>query len=118
MLTRLEKRRGKGACPTFLCAAIREASQGGPSHSYAHVGAQMIGGVSGLAPNDVEQDEWMQRVAQLEEIFCKDDDRGIIAWFTRNVPRVMAMIPYGRRDMLLRGMREEVKRSQGACFYD
>lgn len=114
-MTRIEKPKGRGACPTHLVARIREAQAGGKG-GYTDVGAAIVSCVGSLSPHDIEDDAWGEKIEQLGQLFVDEDGERILAWFDLEVPRVMSMIPRERRANLLRGMYSEVESCEGDCF--
>ena len=90
-----------GACPTYFRALCHTASLGG-EHTYAWAGRGLVSGLHQLAPYDVEEDEWAERIAALADLICppgqlvglrRPDDAPILEWFVRELPRCMASCP-------------------------
>jgi hypothetical protein len=54
------------------------------------------------------EDEWAQKIEELEVFFDASDDSAILAWFDEHTPRIMALVPARRRGQLLAGMYARV----------
>jgi len=97
---------GSGACPTYFRALCRTATDG-TTGGYRHVGAQFIGGVASMLAED-DEDQAGAKLDELEKLICGRDDGGTLAWFAREFPRCMALIPARRRHQFLAGIYEVV----------
>ena len=95
-----------GVSPEFFRASCHRANDG-TTGGYRWAGHSLIGHVSGLAPNDVEEAEWLERVATLASLIVDRDD-GVLAWFDSQLPRCMALVPRPRRGAFLRGVYQAV----------
>jgi hypothetical protein len=105
--TRKGKPKGPGACPTWFLAHCRTASQGG-SNGYQAAGFELTRSVCNLEPYDIEEEEWGARLAVLAERIDAQDDAGVLAWFDRNLPRCLALVPHRRQQQFLRGVYQAV----------
>jgi hypothetical protein len=97
------KPKGRGACPTFFLACCHEASKGGESN-YGAAGHELMRHVVHLCDYAVEEDEWEARLDRLQALLDAQDDDGILAWFDRELPRCMALVPRRRRAQFLKGV--------------
>lgn len=89
--------------PTFFRALCHTAAQGG-TDSYESVGWNLASSAGGLAPHDLDLDEWAEEIANLQKLAAQEDRRGIWDWFASHYPRAMAMIPARRRDRFTEGV--------------
>lgn len=105
---RLVKPRGRGPCPTWFFATCHEASQGGAA-TYAWAGRKLMGALAGEMPYEYAEDEWHDKLEQLEELLGAEDDEQVIEWFERELPRCMKLVPKRRREQFLKGMYEEYR---------
>lgn len=101
--TRRGKPRGKGACPTFLCVRYREARRGGAA-GYRQAGYATLRAVAGLQPDEDDDEAWGSKLDRLADLVAGRDRAGILGWFDREVPRLMALVPARRRPNLVEGM--------------
>jgi hypothetical protein len=105
------KPRGYGACPTHFVARCREAAAGG-SQGYDSVGYHMASHVAGLSPDNIEDEEWDRHLDVLADHIDQGDDRAIIDWLGRFVPRCMALVPRRRRESFLAGIYRYVNEDE------
>src|SRR3954452_6508118 len=61
MKTKLEKPKGKGACPSFLFARWREIRHGG-ARGYREFGSELVAATGSLAPFDDSEEAWSAKV--------------------------------------------------------
>jgi hypothetical protein len=104
-------RKTSGACPTFFKATCWEASRGG-GHGYDWAGRKLIGCASSLIAADTteEQDE---KVKELTGLISARNDDLVLAWFDRELPRCMELIPQRRRASFLAGVYTQFKEDDG-----
>lgn len=95
-------RTGSGACPTFFRALCRNATDG-TTGEYQNVGYSFIGAVASMLAEDGE-DQADAKLGQLSDLVWARDDDGTLAWFDREFPRCMALIPTRRRHQFLAGV--------------
>jgi hypothetical protein len=108
-----------GACPTFFRATVHTARAGGAS-GYAVVGHTLASTAHSLIEYD-DDDDLAARLQELSDAVCStdhprgnlrslahflasDDARLVIAWFKRELPRCMALVPTRRYSSFLRGV--------------
>ncbi|MFI5229219.1 MAG: hypothetical protein ACHQWU_09130 [Gemmatimonadales bacterium] len=97
-----------GACPGFFKAACATARSGG-DNGYANAASQLTGALEQLAPREVEDDEWRERLEVLFRfIEGSDTDGQIIEWFEENLPRCLALVPKRRHFAFVCGVRRFV----------
>src|SRR4051794_30742212 len=108
-----------GACPASFRAACRSAAGGG----YEWAGHTLIGAAHGL----IEYRDDAEKAAKMEELsalICRpgsnglvrsvyafldsDDAPAVVAWFERELPRCMELVPARRRRNFLRGVHRYV----------
>jgi hypothetical protein len=94
-----------GALPGFFKATVHEARRGGEG-GYYHAGRILMLHVTSLAPYDVEDDEWAACLDVLERHIGANDDDAVLAWFEKELPRCMDLVPKRRREQFLRGVYE------------
>jgi hypothetical protein len=102
------KPKGYGACPTHFVASCRTAAAGG-TQGYDSVGQQMATHIAGLSPDDIEDEEWDRHLDVLVDHIDRGDDRAILDWLDRFVPRCMALVPRRRRESFLKGIYQFVE---------
>jgi hypothetical protein len=91
-----------GACPTFFRALCQEARRGG-DQGYAAAGHELTRNLTRLVDGDTP-DEVARKMAELVGRIRTRDDPGVIDWFSRELPRCMALVPRRRRSTFLRGV--------------
>lgn len=106
----LPKPKGKGPCPTWFVAICSEVSQGGAS-TYAWAGRKLIRSIAQVLGSEYERDEGNAQLDELEDLLTEQDDDAVIAWFERELPRCMALIPQRRRTQFLRGAYQDFEES-------
>jgi hypothetical protein len=109
------KPKGKGACPTYFLALCMEARQGGES-SYADAGHELMRHVASELNHDLELDETQERLDQLRELVQLRDDKSVLAWFARELPRCMKLVPARRRLQFLKGAYEMYDKDDGVLL--
>ena len=98
-----------GACPTFFRACCATASAGG-SNSYKWVAYELTRHMSRLGPWELDEEEWLERLAELSGLLDSDEtDRQIIDWFEANLPRCMALVPKRHQQTFIGGVRQYVE---------
>jgi hypothetical protein len=115
MKTQTEKPKGKGACPSHLFARWRDIRHGG-ARGYKDFGSEVMKGVRGILFYEHDEEIEGNVLAQLESLVDARDDEGILGWFDREVPRIMALVPPKRRARLLMGMYEAIE-NEGADIF-
>ena len=96
----------RGHLPAHFRGSCITASTGG-SQSYRDVGYGLIRGLAQDCPDDLEEDEWFERLRELEHIFLNfGPDEDVYAWFDENLPRFIGNVPARRRQSFIDGMRE------------
>jgi hypothetical protein len=105
-------RTGSGACPSYFRALCRTATDG-TTGGYRHVGAQFIGGVASIIEGDADD---QAKLDELAALVGARDDAGTLAWFDRELPRCMALIPARRRHQFLAGIYQAVHDEQQDVF--
>jgi hypothetical protein len=108
----LKPTRGKGACPTFFVAACTEAGRGGAS-GYRQAAWHLTGSLMSLKDYSLSDEEWHARLDRLEQLIDAGDDDGVLAWFERELPRCMALVPQRRRQQFLQGVVARVDKDHG-----
>lgn len=114
--TRVSKPKGLGACPTFFLARCREASRGGID-GYEWAAYSLVGAVASLAPDELEEDQWLTEVEELSALIEARDGEAVMCWFDRWLPRCMALVPRRRRPSFLRGIYRYVVEEGNAIEY-
>jgi hypothetical protein len=99
----VEKPKGFGACPTFFFASCLEASQGGRD-GYQSAARSLVRSLGGIAPHEVELDEWSDKLDELQALIVDGRDDEVLSWFDRWLPRCMALVPRQRRRSFLKGI--------------
>jgi len=109
----IDPRRHFQGVPTFFRACCAEAAQGGTG-GYASAGFHLASGVASLHDDpDEVMDELRDLVAAARRADALDiranrplnyADRAVLAWFDREFPRCMALVPARRRQQFLRGI--------------
>lgn len=108
-----------GPCPTFFRAACRKAATGGHGNGYDWAGHTLAGHV----PELIDEGDDDARAAKLEALsdalwrrgpnglvrgvnvfLISPDADEVLAWFDRELPRCMGLIPAPRRTSFLRGV--------------
>jgi hypothetical protein len=102
-----------GPCPDAFRKRCREARRGGKGGGYRLAGYTLAGLVGDL----IECDSAQERAAKLDELARLiwrwsegpdsgpvPDDDGVLAWFERELPRCLALVPRGSRHQFLRGV--------------
>jgi hypothetical protein len=95
----LAKPKGRGACPSYFLAGCHEAARGG-ADGYAAAGHELMRHV-GREINDGGDLE--AKLDELRDLVGAGNDAGVLAWFDREVPRCMALVPRRRRHQFLKG---------------
>lgn len=96
----------RGHLPTYFRASCLTASAGG-TQSYRWVGRSLVGALASERPLEIEEDDWCQRLEELEQLLALDDsDDDVITWFKENLPRFIAQVPPRRRGVFIEGLRE------------
>lgn len=104
----------RGPCPMFFRASCATAKSGGASN-YATVGSSLTGALASEVPYDLELEEWEARLRELEALVQSNRYRRtpafykeVAAWFVKNLPRCMELIPTRRHESFARGVCEFV----------
>lgn len=71
---------------------------------YATLGQELARQATRLMEEAYDVDDPYERVEQLVSLIDAQDDRGILAWYRRNMPRCLALVPYRRRRKFLEGV--------------
>jgi hypothetical protein len=100
-------RKTSGACPTFFKAICQEARRGGEL-GYDWAGRNLLRKAASLISWDTV-DQLKAKEAELSGLVWSRDDTGVLAWFDRELPRCMALIPRRRRKQFLLGIYKEVE---------
>ena len=109
---RLEKPRGKGACPTWFLARCHEAQQGGTG-GYSAAGYTLAGNLPSMVSWDMEEEQWAKELERLGELLAPlnhnrpwgpDDDAAVWSWLQQHLPRCTALVPTRRRQQFLSGI--------------
>jgi hypothetical protein len=108
-------RRPSGACPTFFRRLCRTASMGDDG-GYASAGYSLVRAVARLLDEHGDDRDALLEQLQaaisppfgISEFTKPPDDDSVLAWFDRELPRCMALIPRARRASFLRGVYRAV----------
>ena len=98
--------------PTFFRAACFEAGQGG-SNGYHWAGVNLARALAGLveAEDDDEKEAKLEELARLLDAGRRYtgvrgiDQAEVIAWFEREFPRCIELVPPRRRSQFIRGLK-------------
>ncbi len=114
-----------GACPRHFRATCREAARQATDVTYESAGFSLAGWAAGLLSQVLDDDDAVRRLTVLSDLihrpgpplgggymmvrslggFLRSDDAGaVIAWFRRELPRCMALVPRARYGIFLRGV--------------
>jgi hypothetical protein len=96
-----------GACPAYFRAICWEASQGG-DQGYMRAGRKLLR----TAASEIaweSDDELTEKFNDLKRVLQRRNDDGVLAWFDREFPRCMALIPRRRRSTFLEGAYRQFK---------
>jgi Protein of unknown function (DUF1778) len=104
-------RKTPGACPAFFKATCWEARRGG-GHGYDWAGRKLIGCAASLIAADTTE-ELFEKFEELKGLIWARNDHGVLAWFDRELPRCMELIPQRRRASFLAGVYTEVEEDDG-----
>ena len=104
-------RKTSGACPAFFKMTCAEARRGG-GHGYDWAGRQLLGCAASLIAADTSE-ELKKKFEELKGLIRACDDHGVLAWFDRELPRCMELIPQRRRASFLAGVYTEVEENDG-----
>ncbi|MBI1743883.1 DUF1778 domain-containing protein [Candidatus Acetothermia bacterium] len=88
--------------PRFFQALCEEAKRGGTS-GYKDAGWHLGLHVSGLVEAE-DDDEREKKLTQLRDLLDDEDWDGLEAWFVREFPKCMALVPKRRRQQFLQGV--------------
>jgi len=97
--------RTTGACPSFFRGLCATATAGG-GHSYGGVGYELARHAHSLAPYEVEDEEWEQRMVELSDLCHKSQSEAVAQWFRTNLPACMELVPRRRHLTLAEGAIE------------
>jgi hypothetical protein len=103
-----QKPKGRGVCPTWFMAHCRTAARGGNT-GYDSAGYDLARTLDGLAPDDVENDQWSEEVEGFAELVSREDNEAILGWLGIHLPRCLAMVPTRRRAGFLNGLYRAVE---------
>jgi hypothetical protein len=103
-VARPARRKSAGAVPTFFQALCVEARKGG-GMGYEAVGRKLCCTAAELIDWD-SSEERKEKFRELRALIRSGDDGGVLAWFNRELPKCMALIPRRRRALFLRGVFE------------
>jgi hypothetical protein len=105
-----------GACPSFFRSACATAKAGGES-GYGVAAYQLTAALHTLAPLEVEDDEWHDRLSHLLTLVERaGTDEQIIEWFDTNLPRCLALVPSRRHFAFVCGVRKFAQDNEGLNF--
>ena len=99
--------------PTFLRALCEEAAYGGTS-SYRTAGYELARHTAELLESDTDE-EWQAKLNELYQALtgCAEtpcvwpmDEARVIAWYTREFPRCMDLVPARRHAIFAEGIRQ------------
>ncbi len=90
--------------PTFFRANCLTAQLGG-NHGYAEAGWHLGIHCANLLESD-GHDDWARKMEELATLLdtTYPDDRKVVAWFKREFPKCVALIPSRRRTQFLKGI--------------
>ena len=94
-----------GGVPSFFRGCVIEASYGG-SGGYKVAGWHLALSVRGLLERYTEEDEEEQKIAELKDALTDGSDQSVIAWFKREFPACMKLVPARRRIQFVQGIRD------------
>lgn len=92
--------------PTFFRACCREASRGG-KHSYEEAGHELARHCDNLHDEpEAVMGELLTLLNDAAKWYQRTDaaHQAVLAWFDREFPKCMALIPARRRDQFVRGV--------------
>lgn len=98
-----------GPFPTWFKAMCYTASQGGASN-YANAGSRLFCALASEIPWQYDDDEWAGRINMLYGYLTEKKDSDALAWFDKELPRCMAIVPAKRRTQFLKGVYEAFER--------
>lgn len=94
-------------CPTWYRASCHEAA-GDTQEGYFLPGLKLAGSLHSALCKDFEDDEIEIKLEELAALIATDDDERVLAWFDRELPRCMELVPRRRRAQFLKGVRHYV----------
>jgi hypothetical protein len=100
-MKRFAEHRVSGVCPTFFQGCCYEASQGAQG-GYLWAGHTLAMHVAGLL--SYLDEEFDATLESLQTAIDDGDDQGVLAWFDRELPRCMALVPHWHRQQFLKGI--------------
>lgn len=89
--------------PSHFRARCRDAKRG--IIDYSDVGYHLAQCLHGEVPDDLEEEEWWDRIETLFSMLGAEYDQDIWYWFRDHLPRFMALIPRRRMEQFLKGVR-------------
>ncbi|WP_406699135.1 hypothetical protein V5E97_09670 [Singulisphaera sp. Ch08] len=92
-----------GACPTFFRATCQDASRDNRD-GYLWAGYKLTAAAAGLLYEDFDEETFVGKVEAMQDAIMRRDDATVIAWFVRELPRCMSLVPARRRDQFLVGV--------------
>ncbi len=104
-----------GVCPDVFRRRCREARRGGKGRGYRLAGYTLAGLIPGLIESESaeahanklgELSRFIWRWSEGPDAGPVPDDDGVLAWFERELPRCLALVPKGSRRQFLRGVYE------------
>jgi hypothetical protein len=93
-----------GACPTYWRATCHAASMD-HRDGYEPAGYVLARDAGRLLWEDLDRDDAVGRLETLRGLFWPvPDGDAVLAWFDRELPRCMALVPAPRRRQFLKGV--------------
>ena len=92
-----------GGVPSFFLATCQTASQGG-TRGYDGAGWNLGIHVAEMLEPQEERSVVQGKLRELRRLLTDQDDDGVLAWFDREFPKCMALIPRRKRMQFLVGV--------------
>jgi hypothetical protein len=108
------RRLAGGACPAFFRTICHEARRGG-YRGYAAAGYELTRHLPELVAGDPPK-EVRGKLAELAKLIRRGDAPEVLAWFQRELPRCMALIPKRRHGTFLKGVSRMVQEDRSVLI--
>jgi predicted transcriptional regulator len=102
--------------PTFFRACCATAAEGG-GHGYSSAAYELARHTARLLSQDVEdEDDLTRRLDELRNAWATNDRAAVIAWYQREFPRCIALVPVRRHAAFAQGFFHYVDEHEGDTF--
>lgn len=93
--------------PSFFCGLVQEAAGQFPGYDYSVAGHELARHTANMVEDgDEPGQEAEPRLDELWRLIQESDDVGVIAWYRREFPKCMTLVPSRRRGKFLQGIYE------------